>query len=743
MNAFGLAPLIIFIPAAGFLFNALFGRRFVDSDRKVGERWSGWVAAGAALSSFVIAVMLAASLVANDFEAVTVTILDWITIPAANFSVSWAIQVDTLAVTMMLVVAGVGSLIHIYAIGYMHGDPDFSRFFAYMNMFIFFMLILVSANNYLMLFVGWEGVGLCSYLLIGFWFDRIDEKKKPMNANAARKAFVVNRVGDFGMILALILLFWAFGSLDFDAVFHSAEEIFRSGHEISLFGTEVSIGLVLTAVTALFLVGAAGKSAQIPLYVWLPDAMAGPTPVSALIHAATMVTAGVYLIVRSNILYEIVRASGETLPLIGISSPALVAITGAATALLAGLIAFTQFDVKKVLAYSTISQLGFMIAAAGMGAYVAAMFHLIVHAFFKALLFLGSGNVIHGMEHGHHHLSEHGEESEHDGDFDPQDMRNMGGLRHRMKTTFVVFTIGALALAGVVPLAGFWSKDEILAHAEFNRQIGVEIALILAAICTAFYMGRQLSMVFLRKPRTEAASHASESPRLMTWTLIVLAALTILGGLLNVPFFSTGAARLAEDAHDLGLNLELEQWLEHSLLSLELEKADGLVDVPNTPLSVDFSVAGISTVVALAALGLALFVVYRNRPATAEDPDPLQKTPIWWFSVLPLNTLYYRTIVPAFNATASWLAHTVDWRFWHDWFHDRVIRDGYVALAHFIDKTIDMAIIDNGLVNGSARAARWCAFQLRRTQTGYIRNYALAVFLGVIVLVVYIIFVAN
>ncbi len=740
MNAFGLAPLLIFIPAAVFLFNALFGRRFVDSDRKIGERWSGWVASAAALSAFVIALLLAASLAANDFEAVTVTILDWITIPAADFQVSWAMQIDTLAVTMMLVVSGVSSLIHIYAVGYMHGDPDFSRFFAYMNLFVFFMLILVSADNYLMLFVGWEGVGLCSYLLIGFWFDRVDKEKQPMNANAARKAFVVNRVGDFGMILALILMFWAFGSLDFNTVFHEAEELFRSGHDLVLFGNEVSVGLVLTAVTVLFLVGAAGKSAQIPLYVWLPDAMAGPTPVSALIHAATMVTAGVYLIVRSNVLYEIVRASGETLPLLNISSPDLVAITGASTALLAGLIAFTQYDVKKVLAYSTISQLGFMIAAAGMGAYVAAMFHLVVHAFFKALLFLSSGNVIHGMEHGHHHISEHGDEGPNEDEFNPQDMRNMGGLRHRMKITFVVFTIGALALAGIAPLAGFWSKDEILVHALFNKQIGLQITLILAAICTAFYMGRQLSMVFLRKPRTEAAEHASESPPLMTWTLIILAALTILGGLLNTPFFSTGSAERAEEQHDLGFSLELEQWLEHALEALELE---GLLDVPKTPIAIDYPLAGLTTLLALAALGLAIFVVYRRRPGTNKDPDPLEKTPIWWFGVLPLNTLYYKTIVPAFNATANWLAFTVEWRFWHDWFHDRLVRDGYVALANFINKSIDMAIIDNGLVNGTARAARWCGYQLRKTQTGFIRNYALAVFLGVIVLVVYIIIVTN
>ncbi|MFN2190125.1 MAG: NADH-quinone oxidoreductase subunit L [Candidatus Promineifilaceae bacterium] len=743
MNVFGIAPLIIFIPFAGFLFNALVGRRFVDSDRKIGEQWSGWLASVAALSAFIIALLMAISLAANELEAVTVNIVDWIVIPAAHFEVAWAMQIDTLAVTMMLVVAGVGSIIHIYAIGYMKGDPDFSRFFAYLNLFLFFMLILVSANNYLMLFVGWEGVGLCSYLLIGFWFDRVDEEKKPMNATAGRKAFVVNRVGDFGMLLALILMFWAFGSLDFNVVFNDAAELFSSGHTITLFGSELTVGAVTTAITALFLVGAAGKSAQIPLYVWLPDAMAGPTPVSALIHAATMVTAGVYLIVRSNVFFEVARASGETLPLINISSPNLVAITGATTALLAGLIAFTQNDIKKVLAYSTVSQLGFMVAAAGMGAYVAAIFHLVVHAFFKALLFLASGNVIHGMEHGHHHVHEHGRSGDVDEDFNPQDMRFMGGLRHKMKITFAVFTVGALALAGIVPLAGFWSKDEMLAHAMENRQYVVEVLLVLAAICTAFYMGRQLSMVFLRKPRSEAAEHASESPPIMTWTLIVLAVLTIFGGILNAPFFSQRAAEIAEEQHKFGINLELERWLEHALAALELDKVEGILDVPDTPVYINYPVAAATTVLALAALGLALFVVYRRRPETSADPDPLEKTPIWWFRVLPLNTLYYKTIVPGFNALAQWLAHTVDWRFWHDWFHDRVIRDGYLWLANFINRSIDTAIIDNGLVNGTARAAGWFSGQLRKTQTGFIRNYALAVFLGVVVLVVYIIIATN
>lgn len=751
MNAFGLAPLLLILPAVGFLLNALVGRRFVESrDHNVGEKWSGWTASLMALSAFVIGLLLAASLVADDFHSNTVVLLNWIDIQAAldyTLTVQWAMQIDTLSVVMILVVAGVGSLIHIYAIGYMHGDPDFSRFFAYLNLFLFFMLILVTANNYLMLFVGWEGVGLCSYLLIGFWFDRVNEKGQWMNADAARKAFVVNRVGDFGMILAMILLFWTFGSLDFNIIFESAGEMFLEGHEVILLGQSVSLGLVLTVVTALFLLGAAGKSAQIPLYVWLPDAMAGPTPVSALIHAATMVTAGIYLIVRSSLLYEIVRESGEVL--FGtINTPDLVALVGASTAVLAGLIAFTQHDIKKVLAYSTVSQLGFMIAAAGMGAYVAAMFHLVAHAFFKALLFLSSGSVIHGMEHGHHHLHEHGEHQDDGQPFDPQDMRFMGGLRHRMKTTFWVYLIGALALAGIFPLAGFWSKDEILAHgwAGNSNVFGIVYALLtIAAISTAFYMGRQLLMVFFGKSRHEAAEHAVESPRIMTIPLIILAVLSILGGLLNVPFFTQSRAETAEETHELGYRVELEQWLEHSLPVFELEKeleAIGGVNIPDTPLNVVYFVAALSTLLALSGLFVA-YLIYRNKPKTATDPDPMERVkPIWWFGVLPLNTLYYKTIVPAFNWLARFLADKVDWQFWHDWFHDTLIRDSFVAFSDWLSDKFDLNFIDNFLVNGAGRATSWFAGVLRVGQTGFVRNYALAVFLGVVLLLAWFIFVA-
>ena len=755
MNAFALAPLILILPVIGVLLNGLLGRRFVEYDQGIGEKWTGWFASAMALASFAVAVLLFFSLLAQGFEAQIVHLFDWFYIPSADFRIPWAIQVDTLSVTMMLVVTGVGSLIHIYAIGYMHGDPNFSRFFTYLNLFLFFMLILVAGNNYLMLFVGWEGVGLCSFLLIGFWFDRVDPNGVPANANAARKAFVANRVGDFAVILAMILLFWTFGSLEFEPVFAGAVEMFESGQSVDFGLFSGSLAGVLTAVTALFLVGAAGKSAQIPLYVWLPDAMAGPTPVSALIHAATMVTSGIYLIVRSNVLYEIARESGVLI--LGIvSSPDLVAYTGAATALLAGLIAFTQFDIKKVLAYSTVSQLGFMVAAAGMGAYVAAMFHLVTHAFFKALLFLGSGSVIHGMEHGHHQVHAHdpghtepeplppteGEKHEMGvapAPFDPQDMRTMGGLRQRMRTTYVVYMIGALALAGIAPLAGFWSKDEILAHGN-EHNLAVYIILTLAAVGTAFYMGRQLKMVFFGAPRHEAAEHAHESPAIMTAPLVVLAALSVVGGLINLPFLSQSIAE-SFDEHPASIWLALEGWLEHSLAAFALSE-EGIVHLPHTPLVLSPSVAVVSVGLALAALALAAFVVYRRRPQTAEDPDPLQRTPIWWFAILPLDTFYMRGIIPLFNRVADWLAHTVDWAFWHDFVHDRLIRDFFVGFARFTADVLDTQGVD-GMVNGSGRLARGLAAIMRLSQTGYARNYALSIFLGMVALLAYFLFMAN
>jgi NADH-quinone oxidoreductase subunit L len=387
-----------------------------------------------------------------------------------------------------------------------------------------------------------------------------------------------------------------------------------------------------------------------------------------------------------------------------------------------------------VLAYSTVSQLGFMVAAAGMGAYVAAMFHLVVHAFFKALLFLGSGSVIHGMEHGHHELGHHGAED----DFDPQDMRTMGGLRHRMKTTFWVFLIGALALAGIIPLGGFWSKDEILAHSYNNLPVNF-VLLAIAAIITAFYVGRMMQMVFFGKPRHEAAEHAHESPPLMTRPLIVLAFLTAFGGLLNLPFLSRVWAEAA-DNHPSGVWLGLEAWLEHAILSFELTK-EGIVSLPKTPIVLSPVVAGISVVLAVSGLALG-FWVYRRRPQTAEDPDPLQRTPVWWFAILPLNTFYMKYLVSWFNRFAAWLAYAVDWNFWHDFVHDNIIRDMFVSLADFLANVIDAQGVD-GAVNGAGKVTRGFAGALSRLQTGQVRNYALSIFLGAVVLLIYFLYFAR
>ena len=485
---------------------------------------------------------------------------EWIHI--GDLSLDWVFRVDTLSVTMMLVVSGVGTLIHIYAIGYMHEDVRFKndlgryrRFFVFMNLFIASMMILVSGDSYLMLFVGWEGVGLCSFLLIGFWYEMDTLGRSSWaNSDAAMKAFVANRVGDFGFLIAAFLIFWTFGSLQFDKIFEMAPQV-----------AQASPG-VIVAITLFMLIGVTGKSAQIPLYVWLPDAMAGPTPVSALIHAATMVTAGVYLIARSAALYTLVP-----------QAQFVVSFVGAATAFFAATIAVGQYDIKKVLAYSTISQLGYMVAAVGMGAYVAGMFHLVTHAFFKALLFLSAGSVILGMERGHHHLA-HGHGGHEEEVLDPGDMRNMGGLRKQMPVTFWVYLIGALTLGGVFPLAGFWSKDEILADSNLYYPL-VYWLLVLGAFLTAFYMGRQIFMVFFGKERTEVAKHAEESPAVITIPLIILALLSVFGGVLNLPGLHT-----------------LTAWLEHTIEFIH-------------PGEFNLTVAVSSTILALLAIFLSWLVI--------------------------------------------------------------------------------------------------------------------------------------
>ena len=570
----------------------------------------------------------------------------------------WALKVDTLSATMMLVVSGVGTLIHIYAIGYMqrdvhhNGDPErYTRFFVYFNLFIVAMMTLVTANNYLMLFVGWEGVGLCSYLLIGFWFEK--GAQGTGNAKAAKKAFIVNRVGDFGLLIAMFLIFWNFGTFDFNAVFDAAKALPAAGS-----------GIILL-ITLFMLLGVTGKSAQLPLYIWLPDAMAGPTPVSALIHAATMVTAGVYLVARSLPLFVLAPAAQS-----------VVMWVGALTALFAATIAVGQYDIKKVLAYSTISQLGFMVAAVGMGAVTAGMFHLITHAFFKALLFLSAGSVILGMESGEtgHHEGEH---------IDPQDMRNMGGLQRRMPVTFWVYLAGALALSGIAPLAGFFSKDEILTSVG-QQSLPVFIILLAAAFLTAFYMGRQLLMVFGGRARTPVAEQAKENPPIITVPLIILAVLSIFGGLINFP----------------GLNW-LETWLEHTL---ELGKPEAFSMVT----------ASISLVIALAGLFAAWLMYGRRSLGSPERPDPL--------------------------APMGWIYKALEHKWWVDEIYQFTLVRPYRYIAREVMATwsdqevIDGAANDLGQIT-SALSQGWGALQ-----NGFVRSYALMMLLGVVAMLAYLLF---
>ncbi len=690
---FYLVPLVVLFPVIGLLVNTAFGGR-------MSEKAIGWLASAAAGLSFVVAVLLGISLLSYP-EGAVVPIVDWITIGELN--INWGFQVDTLSVTMMLVVAGVGTLIHIYSIGYMHddvrfqGDPGrYQRFFVFMNLFIAMMMILVSADNYLMLFVGWEGVGLCSYLLIGFWYDKGENGIG--NAVAGKKAFIANRIGDFGFILAAFIMFWIFGTFEFNAVFELAPEV------ASLFPAAI------VAITLLMLLGVTGKSSQIPLYVWLPDAMAGPTPVSALIHAATMVTAGVYLITRSAALYNLVPQVQN-----------IVALVGAATALLAATIAVGQFDIKKVLAYSTISQLGFMVAAVGMGAYVAGMFHLVTHAFFKALLFLSAGSVILGLEHAHHHL-EHNSQlklpmDENGLHFNPQDMRNMGGLKNRMKISFWVYLIGAIALTGIPPLAGFWSKDEILTDAANFNPLAYWMMLA-AAFLTAFYMGRQILMVWFGKPRSLPAEHANESPPIITVPLIILAALAATGGALNLPIWHS-----------------FTHWLEDSLGHLH---------------AAEFSlqIAGISSFLVLVAIFLAWLLYGRKYQTMQELPpdkrpdDPLRPIlgPVftalnnaWW-----VDELYWTIIINPYVSLAHFLADVVDWRFWHDWLHDTVIVGGYNRLTQGLSIQIDLGVID-AIANKLGDSVKRAAAKWRVIETGYVRNYALSFFIGVVLILGYLI----
>ena len=474
-----LIVVLLVAPLVGFLINGLFGKWL-----KGNEKLSGWIGALAVLVSLVCSIIAFTSL--NGGAApLDETLYEWIT--GEGFAFNIGFRVDALTAVMLLVITGVGFLIHVYSIGYMHGDEGYTRYFAYLNLFVFAMLILVLGNNYLMMFVGWEGVGLCSYLLIGFWYD------KQSATDAGKKAFIVNRIGDFGFLLGMFTLFAAFNTLDFTAIFDEA----KAGTFEQIFGANT-----LVIATLLLFVGAIGKSAQIPLYVWLPDAMEGPTPVSALIHAATMVTAGVYMIARSAVLYDIAH-TGQ-----------IVAWIGVLTAFFAATIALTQNDIKRILAYSTVSQLGYMFVGVGVGAYASGVFHLVTHAFFKGLMFLTAGSVMHAMAN-------------------ELDMRKMGGLKSKMPITHWTFLVGALAIAGFPFLSGFWSKDEILHSAWGSSPLIYGIGLI-TAFLTAFYMFRLIFVTFYGESRvdSEVASHLHESPAIMWVPLAILAIPSALIGLL-------------------------------------------------------------------------------------------------------------------------------------------------------------------------------------------------------------------
>jgi NADH-quinone oxidoreductase subunit L len=563
--------IVIALPLAGAAILLLFGRR-------IGAPMAGWVASGLVIGAFVYALGATVTFLQGTGEPTTVHLFDWLPVIDVPAELLW----DPLAALMTLIVTGVGAVIHVYAIGYMHDDERFPRFFAYLNLFIASMLVLVLAANYGIMFVGWELVGLCSYLLISFWFV------KPSAAAAGKKAFIVNRIGDWGFLVALMVIFFFFGTLDFATVFEEAP-------------AELSTAAA-TVVTLLLFIGATGKSAQIPLYIWLPDAMEGPTPVSALIHAATMVTAGVYMIARSAVLFDLAPTTG-----------AIVATIGMLTAVWAAVTALGQRDIKRVLAYSTISQLGYMVFAVGIGAYVAGMFHLTTHAVFKALLFLGAGSVIHAM----------------DGE---QDMWRMGGLRHKMPVTFWTMVLAWLAIIGAFPLSGFWSKDEILASA-FAENIWLLWGIgILTVLLTAFYMTRLMFLTFLGSPRWRDGVVPHESPAVMAGALIVLAIPTVVIGGINTPF---------------------RFFLEHFL-----EPAFEAVVQPHPP-------EGLALWL-LAALSLAMVIagVVFGWSRYRVD-EPIEESGTYWRAAergFYVDDVYGRGIVLPLKAVANWLAFPVDQR---------------------------------------------------------------------------------
>jgi NADH-quinone oxidoreductase subunit L len=647
-NLLDLAWLIPVFPAAGAVVLLVFGKR-------IGEPKAGWIGTAMIGLSFVASVIAFFALHSLSPETRSNVSQGFTWIQAGTFRVDLRFLVDPLSSTMTLFVTGVGTLIHLYSIGYMHGDERFSRFFAYMNLFAASMLVLVLASSFLMTYLGWEGVALCSYLLVSFWFERNSA------AVAGKKAFITNRVGDLGFLLAMFLIFQKVGTLDYSALGSAA----RLPHS------------TVTAIALLLFLGAMGKSAQVPLHIWLPDAMEGPTPVSALIHAATMVTAGVFLLVRAHSYFDFAPHAGT-----------VVAWVGAITALYAASVALVQNDIKRVLAYSTISQLGYMFLAVGVGAYSAGIFHMITHAFFKALLFLGAGSVIHGMH-------------------DEQDMRKMGGLRKYMPITAGTFIVAWLAISGIIPFAGFWSKDEILAKAWFSHNYALWAVGAAAAVLTAFYMTRQVWLVFFGPERwrddaelirgggdahegdeVHAGAHAGaphESPWTMALPLVALAGLALVGGALDLPFTNQK------------FNI-LDRWL----------------DLPESHLATSFGAGLLLSTVAL-VIGVVGIVwaarVYRNG-LRGDGADPAVERLGGFAGVL--QNAWYLDIGLA-----------------------RFVSGPVTMFARFLSDGVDRTGID-GAVNGIATAAREGSGGLRRVQTGLVRNYALGIAIGTVLLLLYV-----
>lgn len=644
MNSLILIPLI---PLIGFLINGFFGR-------KLPGKLPGIIASAALGASFAIAVgaflqLLQVEAEHRRFEQYVFT---WLT--AGDFHLPFTLLLDPLSGVMMLVVTGISFLIHIYSIGYMAGDKDYARYFAYLNLFVFFMLLLVMGNNYLILFIGWEGVGLCSYLLIGFWFE---DKAK---AIAGKKAFIVNRIGDFGFLIGMFLMYSTFGTLIFNEVFERA----------AAYGSAP----VITAMTILLFVGACGKSAQIPLYVWLPDAMAGPTPVSALIHAATMVTAGVYMVARSNLLYALSPTSLY-----------VVAIVGGLTALFAATIGLAQNDIKKVLAYSTVSQLGYMFLALGSGAFAAGIFHLMTHAFFKALLFLGSGSVIHAMHHHYHHL--------HDHHSDPQDMRNMGGLKKRMPITYITFLLATLAISGIPGFSGFFSKDEILWKTFASGNVWLYVIAVITAGMTAFYMFRLVFMTFFGEFRGgKTDEHIPESPSVMTIPLMILAFLAVVGGYVGVPHILGGGNQFATFLEPVFA--EGEHLLHHSA---------------HHSASLEMSLMILSVIVAIIGIYTA-FVFYRRKPDIPENIVSRCKG---------LHRVIYN-------------------KYYVDEIYQAVIIKPFLKICEFSSDFFDAKVVD-GSVNGVAAVFKNLSGGMRRIQTGALQFYLLMMSIGIVIILGYVI----